>query len=94
MKYYQWDPSKNELARSLRGICFEDIETAIEDGRLLDVIESKNKARYPNQQIYVVEIGGYVYLVPFVEDEEKYFLKTIFASRKMTRKYFLERSDI
>jgi len=37
--------------------------------------------------MYVVEIDEYVYLVPFVEDEEKCFLKTIFPSRKMTKKY-------
>lgn len=30
---------------------------------------------------------GYVYLVPFVEEEEYFFLKTIIPSRKATRDY-------
>jgi hypothetical protein len=30
-------------------------------------------------------------MVPFVEDEEKYFLKTIIPSRKLTREYLGER---
>jgi len=36
-------------------------------------------------------MNNYAYLVPFVEDEEKHFLKTIYPSRKMTRKYLIER---
>ena len=35
----------------------------------------------------VVKIKDYAYLVPFVEDEETKFLKTIIPSRKATREY-------
>jgi len=38
----------------------------------------------------VVEYENYAYLVPFVEDDEKIFLKTIITSRKATKK-FMER---
>lgn len=31
--------------------------------------------------------ADYVYLVPFVEEEDYYFLKTIIPSRKATRDY-------
>jgi hypothetical protein len=34
-----------------------------------------------------VNVEGYVCLVPFVEDDEAIFLKTIIPSRKMTRQY-------
>jgi len=37
--------------------------------------------------MYVVEYEKYVYLVPFVEDSEKVFLKTVIPSRKATKKY-------
>jgi len=37
--------------------------------------------------MFVVEIRDYVYIVPFVEDKEKYFLKTIYPSREATKKY-------
>ena len=52
------------------------------------MVEHPNCHRYPGQQIYVVEIEGYVYLVPFVaEADGKRFLKTIIPSRKATRDY-------
>jgi hypothetical protein len=38
----------------------------------------------------VVAYGGYVYLVPSLEEDAYYFLKTIIPSRKATRDY-LER---
>jgi len=37
--------------------------------------------------IFVFEIEGYIYYVPFVENEEKIFLKTIIPSRKLTKQY-------
>ena len=70
-----------------RNIRFEDIVVAIVDNGILDIIEHPNKKRYPNQKIYIIEINKYAYLVPFIEDEVKYFLKTIIPSRKMTKKY-------
>jgi hypothetical protein len=54
---------------------------------LLDVLEHPNKEKYSNQQIYVIDVGGYVYLVPYVRNEKKIFLKTIYPSRKATKEY-------
>ncbi len=87
MKYFDWNQEKNELLKQTRGISFEEIETAIKTSGLLDAYPHPNQKRYPGQQIYVVQVEDYVYLVPFVEDEEKFFLKTIIPSRKATRKY-------
>lgn len=87
MKYFDWDQEKNSLLKALREISFEDVQTAIEEGRVLDDFEHPNKKRYPNQRIFVVEIDDYAYYVPYVEDEEKIFFKTIFPSRKATKKY-------
>lgn len=41
------------------------------------------------QQMYLVETGSYIHVVPFVisHNREIAFLKTIFPSRKMTRQY-------
>ncbi|OGE26627.1 toxin [Candidatus Daviesbacteria bacterium RIFCSPHIGHO2_02_FULL_39_12] len=87
MKYFDWDEEKNAFLKALREISFEDVQTAIEEGRVLDEFEHPNKKRYPNQRIFIVEIDNYAYYVPYVEDEEKIFLKTIFPSRKATKKY-------
>ena len=94
MKYFDWDLQKNEQLRQERDISFEDILIAIDEGNLLDVIEHPNKKKYPSQKLFVVDINGYAYLVPFAEDEEKYFLKTIFPSRKMTQKYIINKKKI
>jgi hypothetical protein len=59
----------------------------IEQGDLLRVTEHPNRERYSNQQILVVRVGEYVYLVPFVESEEGRFLKIIIPSRKATKQY-------
>jgi hypothetical protein len=37
--------------------------------------------------VFVVAVADYAYLVPFVEEENHYFLKTIIPSRKATRDY-------
>lgn len=70
-----------------RGISFEDVQTGYENGSVVDVIEHPNKLKYPNQKMFVLVKENYVYLVPFVEDKEKVFLKTIIPSHKMTKKY-------
>jgi hypothetical protein len=87
MKYFNWSPEKNRQLKSERNISFEVILLQIENGKLLDLLEHPNKIKYPNQKILVVEYRSYVYLVPMVESEKEYFLKTIIPSRKATKKY-------
>jgi hypothetical protein len=82
-----YSPEKNSQLKRIRGVGFEDVALAIEEGRILDVIEHPNIKKYPNQKIYVVNINDYVYLVPFVKQSETAFLKTIFPSRKLTKRY-------
>ncbi|MDF1611620.1 hypothetical protein [Stygiobacter electus] len=82
MKYFEWNEEKNEKLKSERNISFEIIVSQIELGHLLDIIEQPNKEKYANQNIYVVEYEEYVYLVPFVEDSNKVFLKTIIPAEK------------
>ena len=91
MKYFDWNESKNALLKTQREMGFEDVIIAIDENRLLDVVEHPHKDKYPGQKIFVVEVHNYVYLVPFAEDEEKVFLKTIIPSRKATRDYLVKR---
>lgn len=91
MKYFAWDSEKNEKLKLERDIGFEDVINAIEDDKILEVQEHPNKGKYPNQKRLIIEIDNYVYMIPFVVDEEKYFLKTIIPSRKLTKKYLKER---
>jgi uncharacterized DUF497 family protein len=84
VKYFDWEDVKNAELRTERGIGFEDIVFHIERGDLLDILEHPNRERYGGQRIVVVRRQGYVYLVPFVEDEHTVCLKTIIPSRKAT----------
>ncbi|MFO1180321.1 BrnT family toxin [Ottowia sp.] len=87
VKPLRWNAEKNNLLKRERGVSFENIVVAIEGGGLLDVLAHPNRQRYPGQKILVVSYGDYVYLVPFVEEDQALFLKTIIPSRKATRDY-------
>jgi len=87
MKPFRWGPEKNDALKLARGLSFESIVVAIESGGLLDVLAHPNQAKYPRQRVLVVAFDGYAYLVPFVEEEDHFFLKTVIPSRKATRDY-------
>jgi len=85
LKILNWNAEKNEKLLEERGISFEVVAQYIEKGDILAVVEHPKADKYPGQQIYMIEIEGYVYLVPFVTTETEIFLKTIIPSRKATR---------
>ncbi len=86
-KPFRWDPNKNEQLIQERGISFEEITVAVENGDLLQIVPHPNAIKYPRQRIMVVGIDGYAFLVPFVEEPDYLFLKTIIPSRKATRNF-------
>jgi uncharacterized DUF497 family protein len=87
MKYFDWDGEKNEWLIENRGISFEMCIVAINQGDILS--QEPNKMPYSHQKRYILNINNYVYVVPYVEDDEKIFLKTIYPSRKLKKKYSL-----
>ena len=89
MKPFRWNHEKNEILKKDRSISFEEIALAIEADGLLDELHHSKPEKYPNQSILVVALDGYVYLVPYVEEPDCYFLKTVIPSRKATRDYLL-----
>lgn len=87
MRVFDWSSEKNDFLKAERGISFEDIVLNIQLGNEVDIYEHPNQKRYPGQKVSVVLVEGYAYLVPFVENEEEIFLKTIIPSRKATKQY-------
>ena len=71
-----------------REICFEDVVFHIEKGDILDDYQHPNQQKYAGQRIMIVGINNYAYLIPYVEDNDEIFLKTIIPSRKATERYF------
>jgi hypothetical protein len=59
----------------------------LEQEDVLEVVEHPNQERYPGQRIAIVRINDYAYLVPYIQDGEEIFLKSIIPSRNATNKY-------
>ena len=91
MKPINWNSDKNRKLIVERGISFEDIVFSLQSGCLLDDILHPNSEKCPTQRVFVVEVDDYAYLVPYVENDEEIFLKTIIPSRKATKQYFGEK---
>jgi len=87
MSHFVWNSEKNSQLIKERGISVERVIYHIERNEILDIIEHPNPSKYPGQRMFILDIGNYAYLVPFVETETEIFLKTIIPSRKATRKY-------
>ena len=87
MKPFRWSSEKNDALRAERGISFESIVVSVEAGGLPDILAHPNQARYPRQRVLVVACDNYAYLVPFIEEQDHFFLKTVIPSRKATRDY-------
>jgi len=94
MKEIQWNEEKNTWLKRKRKVNFDDISTAITAGRLLGTVNHPNREKYPHQRIFIINIGNYIYVVPFVEDAHKIFLKTVIPSRKATRDYLIHKKKI
>ena len=90
MKVFNWNAEKNQELINSRGVSFVDVVFYLQQGEILDDLEHPNPEKYSNQRIFVLEIDEYVYLVPYVEDKNEIFLKTIIPSRKATKQYLGE----
>ena len=93
MDFITWDIAKNNRLKEERNISYEDVVFSIEQGKILDIIQHPNKERYPEQNMLIVEINNYAYLVPFIESSNEIFLKTVIPSRKATKKYLRNKND-
>ncbi len=93
MKTYAWNSEKNEQLISEREISFEDIVVSIHMGNEVDIYDHPNQSRYPGQKSSVVIVEDYAFLVPFVENDEEIFLKTIIPGRKATKQYLGDKDE-
>lgn len=80
MKEVRWNLVKSERLKRTRGVSFEEIFK----GRL---IVAKKHPKKEHQHVLLFEYKSYIWVVPYVENEDEIFLKTLFPSRKYTRMY-------
>ena len=80
-----WDESKEKRLVAGRQVSFQEISSKILLGDYLDILENPSR---PNQNLFVLEIEGYVWVVPFIIDSAgDIILKTAYPSRKMNKRY-------
>jgi uncharacterized DUF497 family protein len=85
---FRFNKEKNDLLIKTRNISFEEIVFQIEQGNVLDLIVHTNRNKYPDQDIMIVRVIDKDYFVPFITEEDgTLFLKTLYTSRKATKKY-------
>ena len=85
---FKFNDEKNASLLTQRGIGFNEIIQAIDDGNILDIQSHHNQAHYPNQKILYIRVLDEVFAVPFVEEADgSIFLKTLFPSRKARKAY-------
>ena len=83
-----WNETKNDQLYAKRGVTFEEVAAVILVGGEVDDYGNPNQQRYPGQRICVVEIRGYLYMVPYlIEQDGTRFLKTVFPSSRAMRRY-------
>jgi uncharacterized DUF497 family protein len=84
---FDWSNEKDKMLKLERGIGFEDIVFHLASGDLLSISDHPNSQKYPNQKIMYVMVDDYVYIVPYVEEKNRKFLKTIIPSRRATKEF-------
>jgi uncharacterized DUF497 family protein len=83
----RWSDEKNAALKRSRNVSFEDVENAIMNNNVLDIIPHHNQDKFVHQELMIVWMHNYTYYVPFVMNEEEIFLKNIIPSRKYHKKY-------
>ena len=90
---YEWNPAKNEWLKEERHISFEQIIFHLSRGDVWKIADHPDQSHYPGQKLYFVIVDSYIYIVPYVDEKEYIFLKTIIPSRKATKMYKEERES-
>ena len=80
MKEIRWNRVKSERLKLIRGVSFEEIVAA---GLIISIQHPKKET----QNIMLFRYKGYVWVVPYIEENDYIFLKTLYPSRKYTKLY-------
>jgi uncharacterized DUF497 family protein len=86
---FNYNHEKNIKLIQERGIGFEEIIELIANKNLIKIVNHHNQVEYPNQKIMYVRYIDKVYLIPYIKESYgTLFLKTIYQSRKATKKLY------
>jgi hypothetical protein len=82
-----WGEEKNEILKTRYGFGFQRAVDAVSEGAIIKVRDHPDGLRYGHQKQFLLWIDDYVWVVPFVETSQGVFLKTMFPSRKATKRF-------
>lgn len=80
MKDIRWNNLKSERLKRTRGATFEEIISS-------ELIAVKRHPKREDQNIMLFKYKGYIWIVPYIEEKDCVFLKTLYPSRKYTKLY-------
>ncbi len=80
MKEIRYSQLKSERLKRTRGASFEDIISA-------ELLGVKHHPKREGQSIMLFRYKNYIWIVPYVEEKDYIFLKTLYPSRKYTKIY-------
>jgi len=83
-KIVAWNIEKAKVLFENRGLEFERISIMIEEGQYIDIRSVPSR---PDQKMFILDYDDYIVCVPFIENDDKIFLKTAYRNRK-TNKLF------
>ncbi|MEQ1706684.1 MAG: toxin [Rickettsiales bacterium] len=84
---YSFSEEKNAFLKKERGISFDEIIFLIENIGVLATVQNKGR-KYSHQKMFIINVNGYAYVVPFVYSKNEAFLKTVYPSRYYTKIFF------
>lgn len=80
MRELRWNLLKSERLKRARGASFEELVHS-------KLIAVKRHPSRLQQDIMLFEYKGYIWVVPYVMSGHEVFLKTLYPSRKYTKRY-------
>lgn len=84
MKTIEYNLEKRQKLIEERGIDLLEIVYIIESENYIEILENPTR---PNQKLFILNLNGYVCCVPFVEEEEKIFLKAARYDRRYHKQF-------
>lgn len=86
-KQFRYDEAKNERLLRERGLSFKMVIESLHNGGLVTTYLHHNQEKHPKQKVMIVEIEGYLCVVPYDEFDDYLLLRTVYRSRKVMRDF-------
>ena len=91
---FKWNLEKNKSLMKDRGVCFEDVVITIYEDKTIDTIKRPNNDKHSEQSICIVELMGYVCIVPYVKNDVDNYDDVLFETKLAAKNYLKKTKNI